>query len=175
MRGLKPHEQVKSLLGGGITLLALSACFTLLWREHSLPSEQSWSRVSASLNSEPETWESDKNLYAFSVKFITAEGKHHRAQIFAEKLYYNTAHLDRNTPLLADIATTEKGIKVKRLLAPNGIFLYDPPMEAHIIKVRNRETTIAVFLSLILGIISVAAAATINHRSKSSQNKTDSK
>ncbi|WP_449434617.1 hypothetical protein [Pseudomonas putida] len=175
MRELPPHDQVKLLLISGLFLLTLSACFTLMWREQNLSSEVSWSRVPASIISKPEIWNSDKSLYTFAIKFNTSDKKHHTAYLYAEKLYYDAANLDRNTPLLADIETTEKGAKAKRLIAPNGMILYDPLLETHITNAHNREVTLAVILFSVIGISNFIAAAAIYQCSKNNPSKPEHK
>ncbi|MEW7376938.1 hypothetical protein AB2S22_22475, partial [Pseudomonas putida] len=107
IRELPPHKQAKALLIGGLINLTLGTSFTFMWREHKNTNEELWSRVPAFLTSKPETWDSDKSLYTFSIKFKTSNGKHHNAHLYAEKIYYDAASLDLNTPLFVDIATSK--------------------------------------------------------------------
>ncbi|MFP3394409.1 hypothetical protein SB782_37165, partial [Brevibacillus sp. SIMBA_076] len=80
-------------------------------------------------------WDSDKSLYTFSIKFKTSNGKHHNAHLYADKIYYDAASLDLNTPLFVDIATSKSAATAQRLIAPNGMFLYDSAMAAHVTNV----------------------------------------
>ncbi|MFZ5935149.1 hypothetical protein ACOKS3_09945 [Pseudomonas sp. HS6-2] len=164
MRELPPRKQAKALLLGGILNLILSASFSLMWREHEKTSEESWLRVPASLTSKPETLDSDRSLYTFSIKFKTSNGKHHNAHLYANKIYYDAASLDLNTPLLVDIATSKSAATAQRLIAPSGMFLYDSAMAAHVTNVRNRETTLAVIIFSFSGISILIAAAVIYYR-----------
>ncbi len=164
MRELPPRKQAKALLLAGILNLILSASFTLMWREHEKTSEESWLRVPASLTSKPETWDSDRSLYTFSIMFKTLDGKRYNTHLYAEKIYYDAAKLDRNTPLFVDIATSERAATVQRLIAPNGMFLYDPALAAHVTHVRNRETTLAVIIFSVAGISTLISAAAIYYR-----------
>ncbi|WP_409322749.1 hypothetical protein, partial [Pseudomonas putida] len=52
----------------------------------------------------------------------------------------------------------------QRLIAPNGMFLYDSAMAAHVTNVRNRETTLAVIIFSFIGISILIAAAAIYYR-----------
>ncbi|WP_146049000.1 hypothetical protein [Pseudomonas putida] len=164
MRELPPRKQAKALLLGGILNLILSASFSLMWREHKKTSEESWLRVPASLTSKPETWDSDRSLYTFSIIFKTSNGKRYNPHLYAEKIYYDAANLDRNTPLFVDIATSKGTATVQHLIAPNGMFLYDSAMAAHVTNVRNRETTLAVIIFSFSGISILIAAAVIYYR-----------
>ncbi|MGE8112300.1 hypothetical protein [Pseudomonas sp. NPDC086566] len=161
MRELPPRKQAKALLLGGILNLILSAGFTLMWHEHEKTSEESWLRVPASLTSKPETWDSDRSLYTFSIRFKTSNGKRYNPHLYAEKIYYDAANLDRNAPLFVDIATSKSAATVQRLIAPNGMVLYDPAMAAHVTHVRNRETTLAVIIFSFSGISILIATAVI--------------
>lgn len=164
IRELPPHKQAKALLVGGLINLIIGATFTLMWREHKKFNEEGWSRVPAFLNSKPETWDSDKSLYTFSIKFKTTNGKHHNAHLHADKIYYDAANVDLNTPLFVDIATFESTTTVERLIAPNGMFLYDPALAAHVTNLRNRETALAVIIFSFSGISFLIAAAAIYYR-----------
>ncbi|HDS1709401.1 MULTISPECIES: hypothetical protein [Pseudomonas] len=164
IRELPPHKQAKALLIGGLINLTLGTSFTFMWREHKNTNEELWSRVPAFLTSKPETWDSDKSLYTFSIKFKTSNGKHHNAHLYAEKIYFDAASLDLNTPLFVDIATSKSAATAQRLIAPNGMFLYDSAMAAHVINVRNRETTLAVIIFSFSGISILIAAAAIYYR-----------
>lgn len=170
IRELPPHNQAKALLIGGLINLTLGASFTFLWREHKNTNEELWSRVPASLTSKPETWVSDRSLYTFSIKFKTSNGKHQNAYLYADKIYYDAANLDRNTLLFVDIATSESAATAQRLIAPNGMFLYDPALAAHVTNVRNRETILAVIIFSFSGISILIAAAAISYRSRKERN-----
>lgn len=161
VRELPPHKQAKALLIGGLINLTLGASFTFMWREHKNTNEELWSRAPAFLTSKPETWDSDRSLYTFSIKFKTSNGKHHNAHLYADKINYDAANPDRNTPLFVDIATSKSAATVQRLIAPNGMVLYDPAMAAHVTHVRNRETTLAVIIFSFSGISILIATAVI--------------
>ncbi|PVZ35171.1 hypothetical protein [Pseudomonas sp. CC120222-01a] len=161
---LPPHKQAKALLISGILNLILSASFTFMWREHKNTSEESWSRAPASLTSVPETWDSDKSLYTFSIKFKSPNGKHYSAQLYANKIYYDAADLNPSTPLFVDVVVLENAATVQRLIAPNGMFLYDSSLAAHVTNVNNKETTLAVIVFSVVGISTLIAAAAIYFR-----------
>jgi len=96
--------------------------------------------------------------------FKTLDGKRYNTHLYAEKIYYDAAKLDRNTPLFVDIATSERAATAQRLIAPNGMFLYDPALAAHVTHVRNRETTLAVIIFSVAGISTLISAAAIYYR-----------
>ncbi|NIE74462.1 hypothetical protein F3J45_08450 [Pantoea sp. Ap-967] len=161
LRELPPQKQAKTLLLTGILLLSLGSNFILMQDVHETSDEASWSRVSASLTSQPEIWKSDKSLYTFGIKFQSADGVHAKTYLYAQKARFEAANLERSTPLLVDIANTEKGSIAERLIAPNGMVLYDPALAAYVTNVRNRETARAVIIFTGAGIGLLIGAAVI--------------
>jgi hypothetical protein len=61
-------------------------------------------------------------------------------------------------------ANSKSAATAQRLIAPNGMFLYDSAMAAHVTNVRNRETTLAVIIFSFSGISILIAAAAIYYR-----------
>lgn len=135
---LDPPRRAKLLAWCGICLIGLMLIFPFFWEKKPPPVKAPWFRIDGNINSYGDTWEHDRRLANFGVRFRSQEGAVIRTRLFSEKGQYAAAGLKLHSPVLLDVEEIEGKTIVRQLITLQGETLYHLRLSEHVVVMNNR-------------------------------------
>ncbi|WP_296264396.1 hypothetical protein [Pseudomonas sp. UBA6562] len=124
IRSMQPIEAARLFAWSGILNIAVASIFIILPSTDLSTLTVSATGVPAVLTSKTETWDRDRSIYRFHVTYRDPEGNKLRHSVYAYKITFDTARINKNTRLLVDVGYLRSEPMIVRLYTENET-LYD--------------------------------------------------